>query len=45
MPQPQLLRAVARPYRARACRARALMGAERAQSGRRAGAERAQSGH
>ena len=39
MPQPQLQRAVARPCRARACRARTLMGAERVQSGRRAGTD------
>ena len=38
MPQPQQLRAVARPSRARVCRSRTQGGAERVQSGCRAGA-------
>ena len=40
MPQPQQLRAVARPSRAHVCRSRTQVGAERVQSGCRAGAER-----
>ena len=38
MPQPQQLRAVARPSRARVCRSRTQVGAQRVQSGCRAGA-------
>ena len=45
MPQPQQLRAVARPSRARVCRSRTQVGAERVHSGCTAGAEGVQSGH
>jgi len=45
MPQPQQLRAVARPSRARVCRSRTQVGAQRVHSGCTAGAEGVQRGH